>query len=136
MSKDPIEFDIRGMTPRPYSTSGTEPWRKHILDFVNQERYRGNIPGSHLQAGDSNYFEVWIIFHLPSHVLLGPNPSDIDNLSKTVLDSLFLSPGGKSPYKGALYKIDDHHVWKLHLEKRLVESEKDAGVSIIISILQ
>ena len=131
MSTDIVELDIRGMVPKTYSSS-EEQWRKYIFDFAVAEKSRGRIPKSHLRADDSVHFEVSIIFY----ILPANNPCDIDNLSKPVLDALFLSPMGTSLYKGALYRIDDHQVWKLNLEKRLVESVKDAGVSIAIAFLQ
>jgi Holliday junction resolvase RusA-like endonuclease len=126
-----IQLNISGKSPRPYSTGGEKPWRKYILDFIEQRKKEGEIPEAHLQATTDDRFEVSLLFHImPSN-----NPPDLDNLSKSVLDTLFLSPTGNNPYKGALYQVDDHQVWKLHLEKRLVETEPEAGVSISITTL-
>ena len=134
MSGDCIEFDIRGMTPRPSSTD-EGPWRKYIADSVAQEVAIGAIPDSHLFAGDSDYFEVSMVFHILRSELYGGNSPDLDNLSKPVLDTLFCDKRNSKHCKGALYQIDDHLVWKLSLEKRPVDSPQEAGVSLRISIL-
>ena len=130
-----IEFDIRGMTPRPFSTNGEGPWRKYIADYIAQEIEMGIIPDSHILADDSDYFEVSIVFHISRSLLQGSTPPNLDNLSKPVLDTLFRDKYSRKHIKGALYRIDDHHVWKLSLEKRMVDSPQEEGVSLRIAIL-
>ena len=136
VSKDTIELDIRGNWPRTFGDKNTEwPWREFVVNQVNRMKSEGVIPQRFLVANSSDCFEISIVFHIQSNRSRSNPSSDLDNLSKPVLDSLFYSPTGICPFKGALFQIDDHHVWKLHLEKRLAESKKDAGVSITIAIL-
>ena len=135
MPQDCIELDIRGVRPRTYSTNEEGSWRKYIADYIAKEIEMGVIPDSRLLAGDFDYFEVSIVFHIPRSVLQGSNPPDLDNLVKPILDTLFCDKGSNKFSKGALYKIDDHHVWKLYAEKRMVDSPEEEGVSLRIAIL-
>ena len=135
MSGDCITLDIRGMTPRPFSTNGEGQWRKYIADYIAQKIENEAIPHSHLFVRDTDHFEVSMVFHIPRNVLQGSNPPDLDNLSKPVLDTLFCDRYSRRHIKGTLYKIDDHLVWKLSLEKRAVDSQQEAGMSLRIAIL-
>ena len=130
VGQEQVRLNIRGMQPRTYSNEEGF-WRKYIANYLMQERAGGRIPESHIRVTESDRFEVWMVFHL----VKDSRPKDLDNLSKPVLDTLFCDRYSRKHAKGALYQVDDYHVWKLHLEKRLVESEKDAGVSITIAFL-
>ena len=131
MSKEFVELEIRGMTPRPYSTNGEGPWREYIANYVSGKLRHNEIPESHLRVDSSDRFEVSLVFH----ILPSANPPDLDNLSKPVLDALFFAPRPSKFRKGALYAFDDHQVWKLHLEKRIADTGANEGVSVRIDII-
>ena len=132
MGQETVNLDIRGKRPRTFGDENYEgPWRRYIANYLEQQKANGRIPESHVRATDNDRFEVWMSFYLVEE----SRPQDLDNLSKPVLDTLFCDRYSRKHVKGALYQVDDYHVWKLHLEKRLVESEREAGVSITISLL-
>lgn len=77
-------------------------------------------------------FEVSIVFHLPQSTL---DKSDLDNLAKPVLDTLFLPNYLQVKDKtltGALFEIDDSRVFKLSLEKKLANAPQDEGAEIVV----
>jgi hypothetical protein len=106
------------------------PWRKHIADHVSGRLKEDSVPESHLSAGQSDFFEVSMVFHLQR----SGRPKDLDNLAKPILDTLFRYKYKGKINEGVLYKVEDHQVWKLHLEKRLVDNEDETGVSLRIEI--
>ena len=128
MNQDRVKLDIRGKRPRPYSTKGEGPWRNFVASHVRDARIKGGIPELFTLATEGDRFEIWLVFHLVEV----RQPPDLDNLSKSVLDTLFCDRSSNKYVKGALFQIDDCHVWKLHLEKKVVSNEKEEGVSIVI----
>jgi hypothetical protein len=78
-------------------------------------------------------FTVWLTFHLTSARY---RDSDLDNLAKPVLDTLFHARYAQArvPYvTGVLFAVPDERVVKLVLEKRLADSLDDQGVNIVVS---
>jgi hypothetical protein len=78
-------------------------------------------------------FTVWLTFHLTSARY---RDSDLDNLAKPVLDTLFHARYAQArvPYvTGVLFAVPDERVVKLVLEKRLADSLDDQGVDIVVS---
>ena len=132
MIPERVSLNIKGMRPRTFGDENYEgPWRNHIAEHVRQEREEGKIPESHSRATKRDRFEVWMVFRL----VRDSRPQDLDNLSKPVLDTLFCDSYSRKHVKGALYKVDDSQIWKLHLEKQLIGAESESGVSIAIDIL-
>ena len=130
MSKDYVEFEIRGMAPRTDGDS-MRPWRNYIAEKAKEKRIKADLPTSHRKVNASTCFEISLVFYL---LKVDINNRDLDNLAKPVLDTIFHSQGSSHPHE-ALYDIDDSAVWKLHLEKREAPSEEKAGVSMRITIL-
>ena len=126
MNKNRISVSIRGKKPTPWGSNEWE-WRKAIAIEANkQKQIRGH-------AGVLLKFEVEIIFHMRTTTF---KKSDLDNLAKPVLDTLF------QPYdvqvkdkslSGALFELDDNQVHKLLLEKRLVNTYQEEGADINVS---
>jgi hypothetical protein len=61
--------------------------------------------------------------------------SDLDNLAKPVLDTLFLARYSqvKDPLlAGALFRVDDCVVYRLSIEKCLATSSRGEGVDITV----
>jgi len=60
--------------------------------------------------------------------------ADLDNLAKPVLDTIFRADHAlHEDITGALFDVDDQHVHRLSLEKRIVNDAASQGVEIEIS---
>jgi Holliday junction resolvase RusA-like endonuclease len=124
MSTNQISISVRGIKPAPWGNNEWN-WRKAIAD-VARENYKEEF-SSPLE------FSVNIVFYLLKSTL---DKSDLDNLAKPVLDTLFLpnNPQVKDiALTGSLFKIDDNRVFKLSLEKLLVSTNQEEGAEINVS---
>lgn len=124
MSVQEITLHIRGIKPAPWAGKEWD-WRKAVATEA-RKHFQGS-PDSKLS------FEVHVIFYFLESTF---DKSDLDNLTKPVLDTLFLpnNPQVKDrSLTGALIETDDSRVTKLYLEKRTVTSQQDEGADIIIS---
>jgi Holliday junction resolvase RusA-like endonuclease len=121
MNKKQISINVRGIKPAPWANKEWD-WRKAIA--VEAKKQSQGVPVLRTE------FEVSIIFYLLQSTF---DKSDLDNLAKPVLDTLFLpnNPQVKDrTLTGALIELDDSQVNKLSLEKRLVSSRQDEGAEI------
>ncbi len=119
--KKHISLKINGVKPAPWAGKEWD-WRKAIALEANKQ-FQG-VPTS--KSG----FEVSIIFYLVQSTF---DKSDLDNLAKPVLDTLFLPNNPQVKDKtltGSLIKLDDSLVRKLNLEKRLVVNFEDEGAEV------
>jgi len=123
MTKNQISISVRGKKPAPWGNNEWA-WRKVIAIEANkQKQFRGH-------AGGLLKFEVGIVFYLRTTTF---KKSDLDNLAKPVLDTLFLPYDAQVKDKsltGALFEMDDSQVHKLLLEKCLVNTYQEEGVDI------
>lgn len=122
MTTNHISFNVRGIKPAPWGTNEWS-WRNAVaLEARKQHRNSGNL----------RRFEVSIVFYLLHPTL---DRSDLDNLAKPVLDTIFLPnyPQVKDrTLTGALFEVDDSFVHKLTVEKRLVKTAEEEGAEIAI----
>ena len=124
MSTNQISISVRGIKPAPWGNNEWN-WRKAIADAAKEKRIE--VVSSLLN------FSVNIVFYLMKTTL---DRSDLDNLAKPVLDTLFLPNNPQVKDKaltGALFEIDDNRVFKLSLEKLLVSTNQEEGAEIIVS---
>lgn len=117
---------MRGMHPKPWATQ-EEAWRRHIVQACNL------IDGLDEESVDqASSFQVTLTYYLDPRRL---DASDLDNLAKPVLDTIFLidRPQTKDhSLTGALIPRNDSTIHRLILEKRLARSLEDSGVDILI----
>jgi len=119
---------LRGELPKPWGTNEWA-WRQAIANAV-QAQLKG---AEEYSLPDDSYFEVTITFYLPRSTFA---QTDLDNLAKPVLDTLFHAKYPQAKIKGVtgtlLRDVDDGRVVSLFLKKQLVESEEQAGVDISV----
>lgn len=124
-----IEVAIRGLTPRP-DTSVVRPWRRFIADGCS-----ATSATDREALSKANSFHVTLVFYLSAAHLLD---SDLDNLAKPVLDTIFLiarPQTGDASLTGALVRRNDSAVYRLTLEKRLARDPGEEGVNITIDAI-
>ena len=121
-------IEVKGQTPVP---KGTAPaarqllWRQALAEAALAVKEQlGPLPVH--QVAD---FSVEIEYRVTS---LG---SDLDNLTKPVLDTLFAKPPNPNAaeHTGILFDADDSRIVWLLLRKVQVGSVEDAGVRIDVS---
>ena len=103
----------------------TDKWRQRIAE-------KCKLLQSEVQRIESQTtFNVEIVFYLKN------NKSDLDNLAKPVIDTLFHPSHTQVKdlsFTGVLFpNINDKHVIHLELWKRFVRDTKNEGVDILIS---
>ena len=116
-----ISIIVRGIKPAPWGNKEWD-WRKAIAAEARKQSQ--GAPA--LRSG----CEVSVIFYLLQSTF---DKSDLDNLAKPVLDTLFLpnNPQVKDrALTGSLIELDDSLVRKLSLEKRLTFNSQDEGAEI------
>lgn len=114
------------MHPKPWATQ-EEAWRRHIVQACNL------IDGLDEESvAQASSFQVTLTFYLDPARLAA---SDLDNLAKPVLDTIFLidRPQTKEhSLTGALIPRNDSAIHRLILEKRAARTLEDCGVDILI----
>jgi len=116
------------MTPTPWGSSEWD-WRKAIAEQARAERQHQQIAS----VDSATRFSVTIVFFMTAAHIQRP---DLDNLAKPVLDTLFLPRNAQVHDKsltGALFDVDDDCVFKLSLEKAVVQNAQDEGMQVMIS---
>ena len=115
------------MTPKPWGTNEM-PWRRAVAEKATILRNSNETA----QASDDTIFLVRLVFYLKAaHI----RHTDLDNLAKPVLDTIFLSRNPQvsdSALTGSLFDVDDDRVFGLHLEKRQVSNEAEEGMDAMI----
>jgi len=123
-----LRVAVEGMTPIPWG-SNEWAWRKAIAEQARAERLHQQI----VPAVSATRFCVAIVFFMTAaHI----QRADLDNLAKPVLDTLFLPRNAQVHDKsltGALFDVDDDCVFKLSLEKAVVQNAQDEGMQVMIS---
>jgi len=123
VNKNKILLNVYGIKPAPWGGKEWD-WRKAIANEAR--KYSPTLPASH------SGFEVSMIFCLLQTTY---DRSDLDNLAKPVLDTIFLpnNPQVKDrKLTGALIRLDGSVVNKLTVEKRLATNASDEGAEIIV----
>jgi Holliday junction resolvase RusA-like endonuclease len=119
-----ISISIRGIKPAPW---GNNEWSwRNVLATESRKQHQEAI-------SSGAKFEVAVIFYLIQSTL---DKSDLDNLAKPVLDTLFLPNNPQVKDKtltGALIEMDDSCVVKLSLEKQRAPSAQEEGAEIVIA---
>lgn len=121
-----ITLHVRGI-PKAWGNNEWK-WREAVAQEARlspQNQARAITPTTRL--------DMVIIFNLLNDRVLRP---DLDNLAKPVLDTLFRIRNAQVSdlsLTGALFDVDDDHVFRLTLEKRPVEKETDEGAEITIT---
>lgn len=118
-----IFIKVVGIKPAPWAGKEWD-WRKAIAVEASKQFQEHPVSKSD--------FEVSIMFYLTQSTF---EKSDLDNLAKPVLDTIFLPNNPQVKDKtltGSLIKLDDSLVKKLNLEKRIVSNSQDEGAEIIV----
>lgn len=124
-----IELQVRGARPVPWGTEREWSWRTELAQAARQARAASVLAPAPSDAA----FTVWLTFHLS---LARHRDSDLDNLAKPVLDTLFHARYVQAripDVTGVLFDVPDERVVKLVLEKRLAGSPDDQGIDIVVS---
>jgi len=123
-----LDISVRGM--KPVSFGGGEPekqWWEELATKAQLVRASQPLPAITAPAR----FTVEMVFFLREAYGNKLEGSDLDNLAKPVLDTLF--KGRKQPPTGILFDLDDAFVAKLIMEKRLAATQEEEGVDIIVA---
>ncbi len=128
VTRGAIQFSVRGQSPSPWGNGVLEwAWRRAIADAVRLE-----FPSPIACDSKPPWLTVEIVFSMTAARIVG---SDLDNLAKPVLDTLFLAKrvqAKEEGVSGVLFACDDARVARLVLEKREVATAKDAGVDVTV----
>ncbi|QDU52165.1 hypothetical protein Pan110_45370 [Gimesia panareensis] len=122
-----ILIDVRGTSPRPWAAGQNEiEWRRAVANCVDQiiDIESTGIPDN---------LRVDITFCLKKSTI---NRTDLDNLAKPVLDTLFKAnyvQVNKEGISGVLFEFDDSYIQELFLRKFLAVTPDDEGATIKIS---
>jgi double-stranded uracil-DNA glycosylase len=123
-----IEFWVRGARPVPWGT-GEWSWRAEVARAALQVSAVSPVPTPHADAG----FTVFLTFYLAP---VRHRDSDLDNLAKPVLDTLFHARHVQArvpDVTGVLFDVPDERVVKLVLEKRLADRMDDQGIDVVVT---
>ncbi len=128
-----IFVSVREKTPKPWGSDEWD-WRERLAEEAKKVRASHPKVEQLPNSGKTIEFGVQIVFLMKADKL---GRADLDNLAKPVLDTLFRPRNAqvkdKDKYTGALFNnVDDDRVFKLKLEKKLVSTEKAAGVDVTI----
>jgi hypothetical protein len=123
-----IELQVRGARPVPWG-AGEWAWRAELAQATRQVIAVSPVPAPPPDAG----FTVMLTFYLsPAR----HRDSDLDNLAKPVLDTLFharLVQARFPDVTGVLFDVPDERVVKLVLEKRLAGRADDQGIDVLVA---
>jgi Holliday junction resolvase RusA-like endonuclease len=125
-----LEFSLRGAQPSTL-TKQRSPWRKAIASCV-AERF----PSAPYSPPDGTRFTVDATFYLvEQRLFLAPNwpdPPDLDNLLKPVLDTLFTSKGVLG-LTGTLVAANDTNVTEVTARKIKASSHEQEGADFTVT---
>jgi double-stranded uracil-DNA glycosylase len=123
-----IELRVRGARPVPWGT-GEWSWRAELAKAARQVIAVSPVPRPPPDAA----FTVLLTFYLsPAR----HSDSDLDNLAKPVLDTLFHARYVQArvpDVTGVLFGVPDERVVKLVLEKRLAGFMDDQGIDVVVA---
>ncbi len=123
-----VFLQVRGICPVPWGSNEWD-WRRALAS--EGRRVLADMDPFVVTA--VTHFEVVVVFLMnAAHI----GRSDLDNLAKPVLDTLFRSRYAQVKdldLTGALFNVDDDRVFKLTLEKRLVATDADEGIDVSIT---
>jgi Holliday junction resolvase RusA-like endonuclease len=118
-----IRLTVKGESPKPWGSNEWE-WRRAVAEAAREQRGILRSEG---------YFDVEITFYLNSQSF---SQSDLDNLAKPVLDTLFHAEYPQTKSKdltGALLPgVDDDRVISLFLKKIQVDETEELGAEITV----
>jgi len=116
--------DIRGKTPKAYSTPGAEEWGDFVKCQIgpNFKDEINNIFGEDLDKNKYS-FKVNMKFFFGEKNF---RKADLDNVAKEFLDIIFKSRDGENT--GLLLDFDDRVVDEINVKRVFVENEEDEGV--------
>ena len=122
------EISVQRKTPTPWGTKKQWEWRGCLA--AQARVFRSHVDQQGIPEAK---FHIKVVFRMTeAHI----RHADLDNLAKPVLDTLFQSRNAQAQDKnltGVLFDVDDDHVFKLRLEKRLVMTDEEEGVDVTIA---
>jgi Holliday junction resolvase RusA-like endonuclease len=116
--------DIRGKTPKAYSTTGVEKWGEFVKQQIGPN-FKNEINNSFGKDLDKNKYS----FKVNMKFFFGEEDfrkSDLDNVAKELLDIIFKSRDGENT--GLLLDFDDRVVDEINVKRVFVENKEDEGV--------
>ncbi len=121
-----LKMSLRGTRPVPFGGGTVEKdWWQALAEKAQEVRANRPFPA----IAPSAHFAVEMIFFMTP--VNTPGGSELDNLAKPVLDTLFNAR--KQQPTGTLLGHHDTNVFKLFLEKRLVSTQAEEGVDVTIT---
>jgi hypothetical protein len=122
-----VVVGVRGRPPVGGGSSARWEWRRAVAERAREVR-RSN--GLAAMTG-SETFEVGVRFFLLPRRALG---ADLDNLVRPVLNTLFSSRDEQvdPTLTATLVSVDDARVYRLVIEKRVVEDPAAEGVEVVV----
>jgi hypothetical protein len=122
-----VTIEVRGRAPVGGGSATRREWRRALADHarrVRRDRRLAEVP-------DDVTFAVGVRFRLLPRRALG---ADLDNLVAPVLNTLFNSRDEQSDptLTATLFHADDARIYRLIVEKRVVEDAADEGVDVVV----
>jgi len=122
-----IAFAVRKAKPCPQQGCSEEAWREALAKAAQRAREQAALT----EPTASTRFTLRLRFRMRESARA--QASDLDNLAKPAMDTLFLSGHTQKPksrFSGVLFRIDDAQVFRLQLEKTQVCSADEEGVDV------
>jgi hypothetical protein len=121
-----VVFEVRGRPPVGGGTSARWEWRRALADRARRVRSDHRLS----VVSPTATFDVVVRFLLLPRRALG---ADLDNLVRPVLNTLFSSRDEQADatLTGTLFVADDARIYRLAVEKRVVEDAADEGVMVV-----
>jgi hypothetical protein len=121
-----VTFEIRGRPPVGAGSSARAEWRRALADRARRVRSDHRLAA----VSPTATFHVDVNFLLLPRRALG---ADLDNLVGPVLTTLFSSrdEGGDATLTGTLFGADDARIYRLAVEKHVVDDAADEGVEVV-----
>jgi hypothetical protein len=121
-----VVFAVRGRPPVGGGSSARWEWRRALADRARRIRSDHRLAA----VSPTATFHVVVRFHLLPRRALG---ADLDNLVRPVLTTLFSSRDEETDatLTGTLFGADDARIYRLAVEKQVVDDAADEGVEVV-----
>jgi hypothetical protein len=121
-----VVFEVHGRPPVGGGSTARWEWRRALAERARRIRSEERLAA----VSPTATFHVVVRFLLLPRRALG---ADLDNLVRPVLNTLFVSRDEQADrtLTGALFAADDARIYRLAVEKRVVEDAADEGVEVV-----
>jgi hypothetical protein len=122
-----VVVGVRGRSPVGGGSSARWDWRRTIAERARQVRAEHGLAA----VAPTETFGVGVRFYLLPRRALG---ADLDNLVRPVLNTLFSSRDEQADptLTGTLFGAEDARIYRLVVDKQVVEDPADEGVEVVV----